>query len=129
VLGVLVMLNNFFHDLSVALFTCAVVGRVALWRSALSARAEAGPVVLALDRLARRLTAWSLAAIVGFGAVRLAAFERYEWLPALGRDQIPALAAKHVLLVSLLLWAVWAARRARALAAPRLASAPAGQKP
>jgi len=119
VLGVLVMLNNFFHDLSVALFTCALLGRVALWRSALAAPAEATPAVLALDRLGRRLTSWSLAAIVGFGAVRLAAFEQYEWIPALGRDQIPALAAKHVLLVSLLLWAVWAARRARALVARR----------
>ncbi len=128
-LGVLVMLNNFFHDLSVALFTCAVVGRIALWRSALAARPEAGPVVLALDRLGRRVTTGSLAAIVGFGAVRLAAFQKYEWIPALGRDQIPALAAKHVLLVALLLWAVWAAARAHARAAPRFASAPSERQP
>ena len=115
-LGVFVMLNNFFHDFAVALFTCAVLGRGALWRAALGAPAVARPLVEALDRFARRMTVASLVGLVLFGAVRVWGFERFEWIPAVGRAQVPALAAKHVLLASLLLYAVVTALRARARA-------------
>lgn len=113
-LGVLVMLNNFFHDFSVALFTCAVVGRGVLWRATTEMGEAARPAVEALDRFARRMTALSLAALIGFGAVRMATFEQFEWNPAVGRAQVPALAAKHVLLVGLLLYAVISHLRWRA---------------
>ena len=107
------MLNNFFHDLSVALFTCALVGLAALWRAAPSAGAAARPLLAALDRAGVRVGAWSFAGVLGFGAVRAAAFEQFEWLPAVGRAQVPALVAKHVFLTALLVYAVGAAARAR----------------
>jgi hypothetical protein len=113
VIGVLVLLNNFFHDLSVALFACALLGAAALWRGASAAGPAARPVVEALDRTARRVAAGSFAGIVVFGAVRTAAFREYEWLPAVGRGIVPALVVKHVVLVALLAGAGWAAWRAR----------------
>lgn len=111
--GVLVMLNNFFHDLSVALFTCALLGLAALWRAAPRAGSAARPFVESLDRLGVGIARWSFGGIVGFGAVRAAAFREFEWLPAVGRAQVPALALKHVLLAALLVGALVAASRAR----------------
>lgn len=112
-IAVLVLLNNYFHDLSVALFTCALLGAAALWRVAREAGPAARPLVEALDRTARRVAAWSFAGIVAFGAVRTAAFREYEWLPAAGRHIVPALMVKHVVLVALLSAAAVAALRAR----------------
>jgi hypothetical protein len=121
VIAVLVLLNNFFHDLSVALLTCALLGAAALWRGAAAAGPDARPVVEALDRAARRVGAFSLAGVIAFGAVRTAAFEQYEWLPAAGKGIIPALLVKHVVLMGLLglatVAAVRARRRARRLSA------------
>jgi hypothetical protein len=113
VAGVLVMLNNYFHDLSVALLTCALAAVAAVWRSASLRGPEGRAAAEAVDRAALRVARASLAGVVGFGAVRAWAFMDYEWLPAGGRGIVPALVVKHVVLASLLGAAVVAAWRAR----------------
>lgn len=110
--GVLVMLNNYFHDLSVALLTCALAAIAAVWRAA-SRRPEVSPLAEAIDAVSLRVGLGSLAGVVGFGAVRTWAFMDYEWLPAAGRNIVPALVVKHVVLVSLLGAAAVAAWRSR----------------
>ena len=117
VVGVLVMLNNFFHDFSVALLACALLGLAALWRAAPAAGPEAAPVIAALDRLGVRLAWAGLAGIVLFGVGRTVAFMDYEWFPAVGRGLVPALAVKHVFLVLLLALVLRSALRARRAAA------------
>jgi hypothetical protein len=57
-----------------------------------------------LVRLLRRVAWGSLAWVMIGGAVRAWFYEEYEWLPKAGTAQIPALAAKHVLLVALTVW-------------------------
>jgi hypothetical protein len=108
-----VLLNNFFHDLSVALLTCTLAGVTVLWRALAAGTAVPPALVSALEGAARRLATASLAGIVGFGAVRTWAFMEYEWLPAAGRNIVPALIVKHVVLASLLGGAAAAAWRAR----------------
>jgi hypothetical protein len=118
--AVLVMLNNYFHDLSVALLTCALAAIAAVWRAAPRLGAGARPLAEAIDRAALRVGAASLAGVAVFGAVRAWAFLDYEWLPAAGRGIVPALMVKHVVLVTLLGAAgaaAWRARR-RGRAAP-----------
>lgn len=112
-LAVAVLLNNFFHDLSVALLTCTLAGVTVLWRRLAAGAPVPAELVGPLERAARRLGAASLAGIVGFGAVRTWAFMDYEWLPAAGRDIVPALIVKHVVLASLLGGAALAAFTAR----------------
>jgi hypothetical protein len=113
-LAVAVLLNNFFHDLSVALLTCTLAGVTVLWRRLAAGVVVPPDLVVSLERAARRLAAASLTGIVGFGAVRTWAFMEYEWLPAAGRNIVPALLVKHVVLASLLGGAglaAWSARR------------------
>lgn len=113
VLGVLVMLNNFLHDFSVALLAAALLGLAAIWRAAPGAGLAGAPVIAALDRLAVRVAWASLGGILLFGVGRTIAFREYEWLPAVGRGLLPALAVKHVVLVLLLALALRSALRAR----------------
>ncbi len=111
--GVLVMLNNFFHDFSVALLACALLGLAVLWRAAPAAGPAAEPVIAALDRLGIRVAWASFGGILLFGVGRTAAFMDYEWFPAVGRGLVPALAVKHLFLVILLGVVLRAALRAR----------------
>lgn len=113
VVGVLVMLNNFFHDFSVALLACALLGLAVLWRAAPETAPAAAPVIAALEKLGIRVAWASFAGIILFGVGRTAAFMDYEWFPAVGRGLVPALAVKHVFLVLLLGMMLRAALRAR----------------
>lgn len=96
--ALLVMMNNYFHDLAVAfLFASAVMARLVMrhWPGAPSRE-----VVHLLDRIAWGSLAWVLLG----GAVRAFYYREYEWLPKAGTAQVPALIAKHVLLVTLTVW-------------------------
>jgi len=98
--ALLVMMNNYFHDLAVAfLFAVCVMAQVTLRRWP----QPPPPFVAMLRRVAWGSLAWVL---VG-GAVRVWFYREYEWLPKAGTAQVPALVAKHVLLVGLTAWGLW----------------------
>jgi len=96
--AILVMLNNYFHDLAVAF----------LWASSLLAhvvvRHWPGRPSAAVGRLLERVAWGSLTWVIVGGAIRAWFYREYEWLPKAGSGQIPALMAKHVLLVGLTAW-------------------------
>jgi hypothetical protein len=93
-----VMMNSYFHDLSVAF----------LWASSLMAhlllRHWTGKPPARLVRTLRRVAWGSLVWVIVGGAVRAWYFQEYEWSPRAGTAQIPALAVKHVLLFALTAW-------------------------
>ena len=96
--AVLVMLNNYFHDLSVAF----------LWASSLMAhlvlRHWPGKPSQEVAKILTRIAWGSLAWVMIGGAIRAYYYMDYEWLPKAGTAQIPALAVKHVLLFGLTAW-------------------------
>lgn len=93
-----VMMNSYFHDLSVAF----------LWASSLMAhlvlRHWTGEPPRRLVEILRRVAWGSLAWVLVGGAIRAWYFREYEWSPRAGTAQIPALAVKHVLLFALTAW-------------------------
>jgi hypothetical protein len=96
--AVAVMLNNYFHDLAVAfLFAASLMAHVVL-------RHWPGTPSPAVVTLLRRVAWGSLAWVLVGGAVRAWFYRDYEWLPRAGTAQVPALAAKHVLLAVLTVW-------------------------
>jgi hypothetical protein len=96
--AILVMLNNYFHDLAVAF----------LWASSLMAhlvlRYWPGRPSEELARILNRVAWGSLAWVLIGGAIRAYFYKEYEWLPKAGTAQIPALAVKHILLFGLTVW-------------------------
>lgn len=94
-MGVLIMLNNFFHDLSVAVMIASLSGAILVSKSK-APGIEA--IRLSLFRLYHGLLMGSMAGIILFGIVRAIYFKEFEWVNALGRNQLVALAVKHVIM-------------------------------
>ena len=113
-LGILVVLNNYVHDVATALLLVS-----ALWLgwSARDLGPSPSPETLAVFRRSyRRCVRFVLGAIlviVGTGVVRTVSFVDFEWMPALGRGLVPVLVLKHVLIFTLLGVGGWAWVRLR----------------
>jgi hypothetical protein len=103
IIAVLIMLNNYFHDLAVAVLFCSVLVSWLLWRGLQRESTGAGSAFFqsrlwpGLLLLIRGSLVWIL---IG-GIIRAIAYQDYEWMPAAGRSQIPALIIKHIFLVSM----------------------------
>lgn len=98
-MAVLVMLNNYLHDLATAVFAVSAFAAYFLLRSGASRGCAdvLRPVVSGILRVGFFALAWTLAG----GMVRMLAYRKYEWIEAVGRAQVPALIVKHVILVAL----------------------------
>ena len=96
--AVLVIINNYFHDLAVAfLFASTLMAHLAL-------RHWPGPPSDAFAASLRKIAWGSLAWVLLGGVVRVWFFKDYEWVPAAGNAIIPALMVKHIFLVTLTVW-------------------------
>jgi hypothetical protein len=97
--AILVMLNNYFHDLSTAIFA---VSAIAAWlvcrsRAMEEAPAAVAPLAAGLVKVGIASLLWTL---IG-GMFRGMTYREYEWMEAAGRGQVPVLVLKHVILASL----------------------------
>jgi hypothetical protein len=115
-MAVLVMLNNYLHDLATAVFAVSALAAYFLLRSPAAREAPAAvqPVIQGLVRVGTIALLWTLAG----GVVRALAYKRYEWMEAVGKAQVPALVLKHVILVSFVVLGVLVLRRVRQLESP-----------
>lgn len=96
--GILVVFNNFLHDLASGTWVAANAFQwgVLRWSSRGDAPVdEAARAGLRAARAASRVSLWW---IVGGGVVRALTFRRYEWSDAAGRGQVTLLGVKHMLL-------------------------------
>jgi len=116
------MLNNYMHDLMTAVFAVSAVASWLLLRS--TAAREAPGAIRPVARGLIRLGSFSLLWVLLGGVVRALAYRKYEWMESVGREQVPALVVKHVILVSLVVAGVAVLIRAR-----RLVATPGGERP
>lgn len=111
-MAVLVVLNNWLHDLTTGLWVTGTV--LLLFLSEEARKMDSREVTLFYRAVAARLyraNLVSLGLVVFFGIGRSLAYFRYEYLPAAGRGQLVALAVKHVILFSLVaIGLVWQSR-------------------
>jgi hypothetical protein len=113
-MAVWVMLNNYLHDLATAVFAVSALAAWFLLKS--SATREATAVLQPVVDGLRKVGFFSLGWILLGGVVRALCYRRYEWMEAAGRDQIPALMVKHVILVSLVIAGLVVLSRVRRIA-------------
>lgn len=108
--SVLVLLNNYLHDLAAALLLSSMVLLLVLAGVAeAQGGTEAKQVFVRTYRRFSRFALGSLLVIVLGGVVRTITYRQYEWAWAAGRGQVTALLVKHVILfaiviVGIVLW-------------------------
>lgn len=98
-MAMVIVFNNYFHDLATGVF---VASAVVMWALARWARDNRGATA-AIDEVyhALTLTLWvSFVWIILGGVPRTIFFPRYEFIPALGKGIVPALIIKHIFLFS-----------------------------
>lgn len=110
-MAVLVMLNNFCHDLCAAWWMISAL----LVRYTLGLSIEsAGPVPLRLMRFLQKSMGLSLLGVIIFGVFRLWSYRTYEWVEAAGNSQVTLLAIKHVFFIVIVILGLMQWRQARA---------------
>lgn len=107
-LPVIVMMNNYFHDLATAVLLASAVATLLLVRVlGPSPSPDAVAVVLrlypALTRLARIALVW----IILGGIPRALYFRQLEWWDAAQKGVLPALGAKHMLMFTVVALGAW----------------------
>jgi hypothetical protein len=101
--AVVIMMNNYVHDLATGLLFGSVA---AYFLSAGVVRradglSEREQTALQLWLRFRPVVRGALAMVLLGGIPRMIFYEDYEWLPAAGRGQILALVIKHIFLVGI----------------------------
>lgn len=107
--GVLIIMNNYFHDVATAVLLGSAV---IMWVLGRQAERQGAGEVQALAHLYPTLTkfAWGAIAWIVIGGIpRTIFFTRYEWDPAVIKGIVPALIVKHSLMalavvLGVLLW-------------------------
>jgi len=97
-IGILITLNNFIHDLAVAVWFSGTVLALIIMQEGLK-QGTAGIKDFAAKAAQRmcRIANISLIIVIAGGVVRAFAYKKYEWVNALGRGQIHLLIIKHLL--------------------------------
>jgi uncharacterized membrane protein len=110
-MSIVVVLNNYFHDFSVAILVSCLLVIVYLERRMKDRPAAQAEFFTGLYRALKPVMTAAWIFIVIGGIVRTLTYEKYEWSEAAGRGQVAALIVKHVLLIALVLWGVVLQRR------------------
>lgn len=107
-LGLAIMMNNYLHDVATALLVGSAIALFAMVRRYDPADGPgAARLMLRLYQSMTRLARGALAWIILGGIPRTIFFEDFEWANAVGKAQVPALIAKHVVIFALLAAGVW----------------------
>ena len=98
-MSLVIVFNNYFHDLATGVFVGCAVTLWALSRSIGADPTRRAALQPAYEALTKAL--WiSVAWIILGGIPRTIFFPRYEFIPALGKGIVPALIVKHVVMFS-----------------------------
>jgi hypothetical protein len=111
-LGVAIMMNNYFHDVATALLASSAYVIYAIARVQVEMNDPAGTrfFLKTYDRMVRFFR-FALYWIIIGGIPRTIFYTSFEWANAADKLQVPALMAKHVVMVVLVAWGVHAWRQ------------------
>ena len=111
-LGVAIMMNNYFHDMATGLLVGSGFALHAIMRiQASSKTAEATLFFLKTNRHMVKLFKFALWWVILGGVPRTIFYTSFEWANAADKLQIPALAVKHVMMFTVVVWGIVAWRR------------------
>ena len=96
--GVILMMNNYFHDVATALLLASAIAMWVIYKKfGDSDKPEVRDYFLRLYGSLTFLARFSLAWIILGGIPRTIFYTEFEWSHFAGKSQIPALIIKHIL--------------------------------
>lgn len=107
-IGILVMLNNYFHDFATALVVVCTYGMLFMVKYAERHGGEDSKrMVLALYPRMVHLAGGSVVFVFMAGIVRAFTYKDFEWNNAVESGQVMALMIKHVILFALFAYGIY----------------------
>lgn len=99
-MALLIMFNNWFHDLATGIWFSSMALTMFIYKKV---KEEGSPEVLSFfGRYRPKLLNTNLISLIlifVFGTIRAFAYFDYEYLPAVGHNQVTALIIKHIFLI------------------------------
>jgi hypothetical protein len=99
ILAIVVMINNYFHDLAVGVLFANVLLTLFYIRLIEGREGSESGLVADFVRISSRITWVALGFVIAGGIMRTATYRSFEWAEAAGRGQVAALIVKHIVLV------------------------------
>lgn len=97
-LGILIMMNNYLHDVATALLLASGVAMLVIAKKFdESSTPETADYFLKIYRSISRLAVFSLIWIIIGGIPRTIFYKEFEWANAAGKGQVAALIVKHII--------------------------------
>lgn len=111
-LGVVIMMNNYFHDMATGLLVGSGFALHAILRIQTSMNTpQATLFFLKTNRHMVKLFKFALWWVILGGVPRTIFYTSFEWANAADKLQVPALAVKHIMMFTAVVWGVFAWRR------------------
>ena len=124
-LGVVIMMNNYFHDVGTALLIGSAFALHVITRIQAAMNTETATVFfLKTYSQMVKLFRFALWWVILGGVPRTIFYTSFEWANAADKLQVPALMVKHVMIVAAVVWGVIAWRRLKVKAAALRESLP-----
>jgi len=125
-LGVAVMMNNYFHDVATAMLAASAFCLFAIDKARDAMNTDTATLFfLKTYRIMVKFFHFALWWILIGGVPRTIFFASFEWNHFADKQQVPALAAKHILMAALVIWGVFAWRSLKRKVAELRESLPA----
>ena len=111
-LGVAIMMNNYLHDMATGLMVGSGFALHAILRIQASTNTQQGTLFfLKTNRAMVKLFKFALWWVILGGVPRTIFYASFEWANAADKLQVPALAVKHIMMFTAVVWGTYAWRR------------------
>lgn len=106
-IGILVMMNNYFHDLAAGIvFVSGVTMFVMVKKAVEIGSKDAREIVLGVYPTLVHIIGGSIIFMLFAGVIRTFTYEEFEWANAVGVGQVYAIMVKHVVLGAIFFYGI-----------------------
>lgn len=98
-IGILVMMNNYFHDLAAGIvFVCGVMMFAMVKKTEEMGSREIKEFFLGVYPVLVHIIGGAIIFMLFAGVIRTFTYKDFEWANAVGNAQVPAIIVKHIML-------------------------------
>lgn len=106
-IGILVMMNNYFHDLAAGIvFVCGVVMFVAVKKARETGSKEVKEFIIGVYPTLVHIIGGAIIFMLFAGVIRTFTYKDFEWANAIGIGQVYAIMVKHIVLGGIFFYGV-----------------------